>query len=127
MFGKFKKKRRSLLLRRIPSVEQTSQEVAKAIPTTTEMTATSTNPLNSQNASSNRRELPNVPRSASNSENKIAPTTNATQNSFFNTGPTNSNGTTRSSPSQWMGNIGQTIRRQTTNTAEVKTDFKDSQ
>jgi hypothetical protein len=65
---------------------------------------------------SNRRELPNVPKNTTNFDTKPPLTTS--QNPFYNsttTNNTNSINASRSTPSQWMGNIGQTLRRQTSN------------
>jgi len=74
------------------------------------------------NHNSNRRELPNVPRNTPNNDNKLSPT--VSQNPFYNpstNNPTNSSSISRSTPAQWMGNIGQTIRRQTSNAIDVRT------
>ncbi len=66
----------------------------------------------------NRRELPNVPRNTTNIDNKLS--TVSSQNPFYNSSTTANPNSTRSTPSQWMGNIGQTLRRQSSNVADVK-------
>lgn len=71
-----------------------------------------------QNLNNNRRELPNVPKNTTNIDTKPPSTTN--QNPFYNPSMTNNTNTSRSTPSQWMGNIGQTLRRQTSGTADVR-------
>lgn len=73
----------------------------------------------STNSANNRRELPNVPRPTTNNDSKSS-TTNS-QNPFYNPQTNNATGisTSRSTPSQWMENIGQTIRRQTSNAGDV--------
>lgn len=70
----------------------------------------------------NRRELPNVPKATTPNENRPS----ASQNPFYNPPPptTTNPATSRPSPSQWMGNIGQTIRRQTSNAVDVKIQKK---
>jgi len=75
----------------------------------------------SHSLNSNRRELPNVPKNTTNFDTKPPSTTS--QNPFYNsttTNNTNSINASRSTPSQWMGNIGQTLRRQTSNVVDVK-------
>lgn len=78
----------------------------------------------SSNSINNRRELPNVPRNTTNIDSKSSTTTN--QNPFYNSSTSNSSGSgvSRSTPSQWMGNIGQTIRRQTSNIVDVNLNTK---
>jgi hypothetical protein len=71
------------------------------------------------NSNNNRRELPNVPRNPLIIDNKSSSST-VSQNPFYNPSTNNSTNTSRSTPSQWMGNIGQTLRRQTSNAAEVR-------
>ncbi len=70
----------------------------------------------------NRRELPNLPKNTINIDNKSSST--SSQNPFYNPSTTTNNptgiSTSRSIPSQWMGNIGQTLRRQTSNIVDVK-------
>jgi hypothetical protein len=78
-------------------------------------------PTTTHSVNSNRRELPNVPKNTTNFDTKPPLTTS--QNPFYNsttTNNTNSMNTSRSTPSQWMGNIGQTLRRQTSNVVDVK-------
>ncbi len=79
-------------------------------------------PSASSNLNNNRRELPNVPKTSMNIDNKS--TSNTGQNPFYNPSTTTNNPTgisaSRSTPSQWMGNIGQTLRRQTSNVVDVK-------
>jgi len=73
------------------------------------------------NLNSNRRELPNVPKNPTNIDTK--PSLTGSQNPFYNsstTNNTNSINTSRSTPSQWMENIGQTLRRQTSNVVDVE-------
>jgi hypothetical protein len=70
------------------------------------------------NMNSNRRELPNVPRNTTNIDNKPSP--NVNQNPFYNPSTTNNTSASRSTPAQWMGNIQQTLRRQTSNAADVR-------
>ncbi len=74
--------------------------------------------VTTHNVNSNRRELPNVPRNTTNIDNK--PSTNVSQNPFYNSSTTPNASTSRSTPAQWMGNIQQTLRRQTSNTTDVK-------
>ena len=121
----------SLSIRRIPSVEQPIHELPRATKTPSpshespanvisNLSSSAATPAatNAQNQNNNsRRELPNVPRSSSSSESKTSGA-NVTQNPFYN--PQNS---TRSTPAQWMGNIGQTIRRQTSNVIDVSADL----
>ncbi|CAF3565202.1 unnamed protein product [Rotaria sordida] len=113
---------------RVPSIEQPIHELPKI----TKVPSTSNDPIsvsttNSQNISSsttqvcnsNRRELPNVPRNTTNIDNQSSST--ISQNPFYNpstTNTTNSISTSRSTPSQWMGNIGHTLRKQTSNVAD---------
>ncbi len=73
------------------------------------------------NLNNNRRELPNVPKNTTNIDQK--PPSTASQNPFYNPSTTNNTAntnTSRSAPSQWMGNIGQTFRRQTSNAVDVR-------
>jgi hypothetical protein len=76
------------------------------------------------NLVNNRRELPNVPRSSLTNENKPSSTVTAPSPLFnspmSNNTSTGSTAASRSTPSQWMGNIGQTIRRQTSNAVDVR-------
>lgn len=86
-------------------------------------TATSVS-ANASSQNNNRRELPNVPRNTSNYDNKPSPT--VSQNPFYNpsgnagaSSGNHPNPMSRSTPAQWMGNIGQTLRRQTSNLTDV--------
>lgn len=112
----------------MPSVEQPIQDAPKIrkVPSPiNDPVALST--MNTQNpsagiptnAANNRRELPNVPRPTTNSDSK--PSTTANQNPFYNQSTNNASGisSSRSTPSQWMENIGQSIRRQTSNIVDV--------
>jgi len=78
------------------------------------------------NPNSSRRELPNVPKTTTNIDNK--PSSISSQNPFYNPSTTNNpnsiTNTSRSTPSQWMENIGQTLRRQTSNVVDVKKRIK---
>lgn len=99
---------------RVPSVEQNITELPKLTKAPSPISdSTSTSTLNMQNT--NRRELPNVPKPTTPNENR--PSTS--QNPFYNPPTATNASTSRPSPSQWMGNISQTIRRQTTNAADV--------
>lgn len=129
------------MVTRIPSVEQpihdfprttktpspTHESPANIISNLSSQTAAAaaTNAHNqNNNNNNNRRELPNVPRSSSNSENKSTGS-NITQNPFYTPSANNSSNSTRSTPAQWMGNIGQTIRRQTSNVIDGDGTNKD--
>ena len=132
------------LKRRIPSVEQTAHEppkISKAPSPITDPSGASTANTHHQpsasaaaaptalNSASNRRELPNVPRNTPNHDTKPSPSP-ANQNPFYNASASSAaaasttaaaaSGTPRSTPAQWMGNIGQTIRRQASNAVEVR-------
>ena len=76
----------------------------------------------STNSTNNRRELPNVPRPTTNNDSK--PSATNSQNPFYNAPTNNATGisTSRSTPSQWMENIGQTIRRQTSTIGDVSSN-----
>jgi len=102
---------------RVPSVEQNITELPKLTKAPSPI-SDSTSTVNMQNA--NRRELPNVPKPTTPNENR--PSTS--QNPFYNPPTTTNASTSRPSPSQWMGNISQTIRRQTTNAADVKKNIE---
>ncbi|UJR35366.1 hypothetical protein I4U23_028123 [Adineta vaga] len=112
------------MMTRIPSVEQPIPDVSKTSKPASPMTESvphstmNMHSTSSNHNNNNRRELPNVPRNSTPNENRISPS--ASQNPFYNsTTNTNtnnsSNNPTRTTPSQWMGNLGQTLRRQTSN------------
>ncbi|CAF2762943.1 unnamed protein product [Rotaria sp. Silwood2] len=116
------------MMTRVPSVEQPIHELPKitkvpsplndsiSVPTTNTQTVPSST---TQVSNSNRRELPNVPRNTTSVDNQSSSA--ISQNPFYNsstTNTTNSISTSRSTPSQWMGNIGQTLRKQTSNVVE---------
>ncbi|CAF4234791.1 unnamed protein product [Rotaria socialis] len=125
------------MMTRVPSVEQSIHELPKIAkapsPTSDPISHSSTNthsispppppPPSTANISlNNRRELPNVPRNPPNVDNQ--PSSTISQNPFYNSSttnnPTNSNNASRSStPAQWMGNIGHTLRKQTSNSGET--------
>ncbi|CAF3538485.1 unnamed protein product [Adineta steineri] len=124
------------MMTRIPSVEQPVPELPKItkVPSpisdpvshSTMNAHTVPSPASTaaiHNHNSNRRELPHVPRNTANNDNKPSPA--VSQNPFYNpsanTNPNSSNtshNTSRTTPAQWMGNIGQTLRRQTSNVAD---------
>jgi len=109
------------MMTRIPSVEQSIHDLPKPTnvpsPITDPISLSTMNTHAPHSLNSNRRELPNVPKNTTNIDNK--PPSTSSQNPFYNTSTTNnSNSTSRSTPSQWMGNIGQTLRRQTSNVVD---------
>ncbi|CAF0762176.1 unnamed protein product [Rotaria sp. Silwood1] len=116
------------MMTRVPSVEQPIHELPKITkvpsPLNDPMPAPTTNTQNissstTQVSNSNRRELPNVPRNTTNIDNQSS--SSISQNPFYNastTNTTNSISTSRSTPSQWMGNIGHTLRKQTSNVVD---------
>ena len=70
------------------------------------------------NLNNSRRELPNIPRNTMDNNNRTSSTVN--QNPFHTISTTNSSSTFRSTPSQWMENIGHSLRKQTSNFTDVR-------
>ena len=114
--------------RRIPSVDQPTHDAPKPMKAPSPINDPGSLPMmNTQNVPSaninNRRELPNVPKNTMNVDTKPPPLNNS-QNPFYNPSATTNNptgiSTSRSTPSQWMENIGQTLRRQTSNIVDVR-------
>ncbi len=116
--------------RRIPSVEQPVHDAPKVPKAPSPINDPAAFPItNTQNVPSsninNRRELPNVPKNTMNVDTKPqASSSSNSQNPFYNPSTTTNNptgiSTSRSTPSQWMENIGQTLRRQTSNIVDVR-------